>query len=439
MTSFERFENRIPMLLEDLAVPSLPDYADDLFARTAATGQRPGWTFPERWRIVSAIARRLGVAPRFPLRLGLAVALLIAAAIIGLLIAGSRTARPAPPFGPAANGGIPYMHDGQLYLGDLTTGNSRLLVGSADGLLGASPDGTRVAFIRLEDLNGSPTTNFYVVRPDGSGTEKIKMPEPIFDADYVWTGWLPDSRHIAFIHAVNSVNQLDVFDASGTEPVKRLAAAAGLTELTFRPPDGREIVFRAGSRSSTGVLSFGLYAMDTDGSKVRTLLARPAVVPDSLDLTAPTYSLDGSRIFFNSWTGDANAGAPGCCQLYVMNADGSGQHEFIPNPGTAWDGDAAVSPDGTMIAFWHNVNEAGDHGVFVIRADGTGPLVETGPRIHGLGFYVWSPDSSRILMYMRDDSNTPAYLLDPHGGPWTTTPWSQDNDIDWQRLGPQDD
>src|SRR4029079_7170153 len=108
--------------------------------------------------------------------------------------------------------------------------------------------------------------------------------------------------------------------------------------------------------------------------------------------------------------------------------------EFIPNAGAAWDGDARVSPDGTLIAFWHNQNDGPNHGVFVARADGTGPLIETGPPISGLAHWVWAPDSSKILMYMNDLSNSPAYVLDPEGGAWTTTPWNQDNDIDWQRL-----
>jgi hypothetical protein len=435
MTSFERFENRLPALLDELAVPRLPDYADDLFARTAATRQRPEWTFPERWLPLSAITRRFAVAPRLPLRAGLALALLILAAIVALLVAGSRLSKPAPPFGPAANGVIPYMSHGQLYVGDLASGNSRLLVDVAgdQGQPVFSPDGTSVAFVRLEDLNGTLTTNIYVIRPDGSGTVKIKSPAPIFDADRVWFGWTPDSHHVAIIHAVNGVNQLDLFEASENGSVQRISAAAGLTELDFRPPDGREILFRAGVRDSAGAVSFGLYRMDADGSNVRQL-AQPAIVDDTLDLSSATYTPDGSRIFFNRWTDDASQGDPGCCQLYVMNADGSDQHEFIPNPGTAWDGDASVSPDGTLVAFWHHGMDAPDHGVFVIRTDGTGPLIETGPPIHGLGFWVWSPDSSKILMYMRDDTNTPAYVLDPHGGPWTTTPWSQDNDIDWQRV-----
>jgi len=435
MTSFQRFENRIPMLLEELAVPSQPDYADDLFARTAATRQRPGWSFPERWLPMSAITRRLAVAPRVPWRLGVALALLLLAAIFVLLVAGSRATKPAPPFGPAANGVIPYMSHGKMYAGDLVSGSSRLLLdaGGDQGNMQFSPDGSRILFVRIGDLNGSPTTNLYVMHSDGSGTEPIKMPTPIFENDRVWFGWTPDSRHVYFIHAVNSVNQLDVFDPTGNGSVQRIDAAAGLTALAYRPPDAKQILFRAPVTSASGIRGFGLFVMNADGSG-KHLIAEPAAANAEYDLASATYTPDGSRIFYNRWTSGPTQATGGCCRLFVMNADGSDQHQFVANPGNAWDGDAAVSPDGTWIVFHHEPNGAGPHGVFFTRADGTGPLIESGPPVGGTPLFTWAPDSSKVLMYPLDSSNSNAFLLDPQGGPYATTPWTQDNDIDWQRV-----
>jgi len=432
MTSFERFENRLPAILDDLAVPRLPDYADDLFARTAATRQRPEWTFFERWIPMSAITRRFAVAPRLPLRLGLALALLIAAAIIGLIVAGSRLTRVPSPFGPATNGVIPYVSQGNIYVGDIKTGTTRLILDAPEdiGMPTFSPDGTRILYLHVVQGSFPASIVVSVVRGDGSDL-KVVTP-PIDDADWKWIGWTPDSKRIGLIHPVDGVNQLDLFDASGSGSVQRLTAAAGLTALAFRPPDGREILFR-GIRTSTGTYDYGLYLMNADGSNVRPLAAQ-AVANDTLDLQSATYTPDGKRIFINRWTTDPTSGEAGCCQLFVMNADGTAEHRFIPNSGNAWDGDARVSPDGKWIAFWHNQNDAPDHGIFVIRADGTGPLIETGPPIHGLGNWVWAPDSSKILMYARDSSNAPGYLLDPEGGPWTVTPWRQENDLDWQRV-----
>lgn len=431
MTSFDRFERNLPDLLEALAAPRRPDYADDLFARTAASRQRPGWTFPERWIPMSALTGRFAAVPRIPWRLGALVALLAVAAIVGLLVVGSKPVNVPAPFGPAANGVIPYISNGNLYVGDPVSGTTRLLVDVPEdlGLPQFSPDGTRIAYLRVVMLSGTQFVNIHTVRADGSDT-RLLTPNPLVDADWKWIAWTPDGRQIAVAHAVDGVGQLDIIDASGNGTVKRITAAAGIDSLQYRPPGGGEILFRACVEVTTNC---GLYVMDADGTNVRLLVA-PATNGDTLDLTGAVYSADGSRVFYNRWTSNASGGEAGCCQLYVIGADGGAERQFISNTGVAWDGQAVVSPNGALIAFWHNQNDSPTHGVFVIRADGTGPLVETGPLIPGTAHWVWAPDSSKILMYMNGDSDTEAYLLDPDGGPWTTVPWRSDNDIDWQRV-----
>ena len=74
------------------------------------------------------------------------------------------------------------------------------------------------------------------------------------------------------------------------------------------------------------------------------------------------------------------------------------------------------------------------HGVAVVRADGTGPVIDTGPPLSGTARWVWAPDSSKILMVPNDEGTVKAYLLDPNGGPWTMVPSESDLNIDWQRV-----
>jgi hypothetical protein len=51
--------------------------------------------------------------------------------------------------------------------------------------------------------------------------------------------------------------------------------------------------------------------------------------------------------------------------------------------------------------------------------------------------WLWiAPDSSKILMMPLDASSSSAYLIDPEGGPFTTVPWENGVDVDWQRLSP---
>ena len=213
MTTSERFERDVPGLLEELYLGPTPPYRDDILRRTAATRQRPGWTFIERWIPVSAITGRLTAAPRVQWRaVALATLLLIAIAAAAIYV-GSRQSRVPPPFGPASNGQIPYVSEGDIYLGDPVTGETKLIVGDAadDALPQFSPDGTRLAFIRDVPVDGAGPLpiDIYVANADGSARRKINA-ERI--RDWQWIGWTPDSAHLVVIHGLNLV---DVFDAVG--------------------------------------------------------------------------------------------------------------------------------------------------------------------------------------------------------------------------------
>ena len=423
MNDDTRIERQLPQILADLGAGSRPDYTETILARTAAARQRPGWVFPERWLPMSAFTQRMAAAPHVSWRALAVLALLVLALVSAALYAGSQQRRLPQPFGPAANGVIPYVYNGDLFAGDPITGESRLLVGGpeADALPQFSPDGTRLAFIRDVGTTSIKPIDIYVARGDGSDPTKI-TPEPIWDTKSI--SWTPDGGHLAVISSVDAAsNRLDLYDAAGSGSVETIATAAGMDFARFRPPDGREIMYRALVDGK-----WGLFATDADGSNPRPL-AEPTV-PAEMDFSfaGATYTADGNQILYQH--GDED----GCCQLWVMNADGSDPHSFVPENVPAWSGEAVPSPDGTRIAYWWNPNDGSDHGVAVVRADGTGPLIDTGPPLSDTARWVWAPDSSKILMIPNDGSSPNAYLLDPDGGPWTTVPWQSDLDLDWQRV-----
>jgi hypothetical protein len=437
MTTPTRIERELPGILGDLSAGPAPDYLDDVFGRTGRMRQRPAWSFPERWLPMADITRSRAFPYSPPWRM-IVMALVVIALIVAaaLVYAGSQHRVPAP-FGPARNGLIPYAANGDIYVGDPITGQTRPLVTSPETESGAvtSLDGTRVAFAR--DIPGTTLTDVYVIRMDGSDLHRITR-EPLDNLH--WGGWTPDGGRLALIHDVNGpaagcattichIATLDLVDAAGSGAVTTIATADGMSFVQFRPPDGRELLYRAIVEGK-----WGLFAMDLDGKNVRPVVSPTA--PSTMDLTfaTTTYSADGSRIFFNQTTDDASFGDAGCCQLFVVNADGSDLHKFVPSSGGIWDGEAAVSPDGKRIAFWRNLPDAATHRVSIVASDSPGQVIETGPEVNGGAHWVWSPDSTKILMFPNDVDTGKAYLLDPSGGPWTDVPWTSNGDLDWQRT-----
>jgi dipeptidyl aminopeptidase/acylaminoacyl peptidase len=417
MNDVTRVERQLPGILADLGAGRTPDYTDTLLARTAATRQRPGWAFPERWLPMSALTQRMTAAPRIPVRL-VAVAALIALVLVSaVLIAGSRQRHVPPPFGPAANGVIPYVSSGEIFVGDPVTGHTRLLVSGLKDPAAPqfSPDGTRLSFYVPTGTEDNAPIDVYVVRDDGSDLRKV-TPAPIVNPASPGLAWTPDGRVAVVWSDQAGSSSMDLFDAAGAGAVGHFALAADTDLIDFRPPDGRTFLYRAPS---------GLYEMD-----MATGVGHPILLasgPGANDFWGgAAWSADGQRIFYTR-PYETALPAGTCCTLWVMNADGTDQHQFIPNDGHAWDGVPRVSPDGKLLAFW-----SASH-VSVTSADGAGPVTKLTPEFSSPVDFLWSPDSSMILM-SGGGSGPKASLLDVKGGPTTTVPWTSDLDLGWQRL-----
>jgi hypothetical protein len=434
MTIEQRLEHDLPSHLDDIAMGPYPEYIDDVLTVTAHRRQRPSWTFPERWLPVD-IATTRAPATRLPMRqLGVMalIAILIGAALA--VYVGSHQQKLPAPFGPAANGLIPFEQAGDIYVGDPITGQTRLLVSGPehDWGPGYNFNGTKIGFMRDVPMSdGVVGGDVYVMDPDGSGLVKV-TPHTIRQVGYVM--WAPDGR-LGIIEPVQqhdcvgvtlcSADEFYLLAADGSGQIERFPTTKGITDLQWRPPDGRTMLFRALVDGK-----FGLYSMRLDGTDQRTIIEPRFGTEMDMDLASFSYSGDGSRIFYN------HADAGGCCQLWTANADGTDQHASIPNPGDAWDGIPVASPDGTRIAFWHHPNAGPTFGIAVARVDGAGPVIQTGPVLPDTAHWFWSPDSSKILLYPDNAGSTAAYVLDPDGGPWTMLPWKSGPDLDWQRVAP---
>jgi dipeptidyl aminopeptidase/acylaminoacyl peptidase len=416
MTSQPRFERNLPALLEDLYVGSTPSYRDDLLAATGRTRQRPAWSFPERWLPVD-ITTKISPVPRLPWRQLAIVALLAVLAAAALLAYVGSQRRLPLPFGPASNGLLAINRGGDIYTADPKTGELKLVLGGTenDHSPGFSPDGTRIAFLRGD------AGELWVMNVDGSAPHRVGD-STIAGLD--WSNWTPDSQHLVVIGSFGGPARMRILDAA--DGAYRDLASDYLplpADVSFSPPTGEEIVFRAQLRKNPGFM--GLFVMNADGSNIRALIEPTVPIAQDLDMSSLTFTPDGSRIFYTHYYDES-------IQLWVMNADGTDKHRFVHVDGASWEGQATVSPDGRYVAFWRSIGSDGN--IVIVRADGTGPVVDIGPGLSA-PIFGWSPDGTKLLVVPHESPDlVQPYLFDPTGGPGTRlTLQINPEGGDWQR------
>jgi hypothetical protein len=429
MTSTRRFEQDLPALLDDLYVAGTPDYRDDLVRRTAATRQRPAWTFPERWLPMDLATRRLPFAA-VPLRalIVLALILILAAAAV-LLTVGARHPLP-PPFGPARNGPLAYMRSDAIYARDAVDAPERVLVGSEGGRVnfaGFSPDGTRLLFSRT--MAGSDY--LFVADADGHGERKI-LASPLHDA---YLTWAPDSRTVAVSDEIDFVRKVMLVHDDGTPPAIVDLGDARPTDMVWRPPTGAELLVRATTKG--GGQDF--YLVRSDGTLVRSFgLPSPLRFGSDWENSGPAWSPDGKLLAYNR-VEPLDGELVGHFRVHVIRADGTGD---IALPGAAdptlheaW---PIWSPDGKSIAIERFVFAAdGQARIALFPADGSAGARDIGPTRHGEDqgvIKVWAPDGTRVISYVRVTGET--FVIDPMTGKYEKAAWNASSEPDYRRLAP---
>ncbi|HKG93934.1 MAG TPA: hypothetical protein VKA84_18640 [Gemmatimonadaceae bacterium] len=187
-------------------------------------------------------------------------------------------------------------------------------------------------------------------------------------------------------------------DGSG---LQRLTSYGVYTAEGTLSPDGRTIVF-----TSLKDGDLDIYTMGVDGSNLRRLTSAPGY--DG----GPFFSPDGARIVYRAWhpTDSAELGAyrdllaqrmvrPNRMEIWVMNADGSGQRQ-VTNLGGA-NFAPFFTPDGRRIIFSSNHRnprgpQAQNFDLFLVDDDGSGlEQVTTSPEFDG--FPQFSPDGRKLV------------------------------------------
>jgi Tol biopolymer transport system component len=160
-----------------------------------------------------------------------------------------------------------------------------------------------------------------------------------------------------------------------------------------------------------------VYLMNADGSGQTALTGNPA------DDSQPAWSPDGSKIAFTSLR-DANY-----WEVFVMNADGSGQTALTGNP--ASDSQPAWSPDGSKIAF--TSSRDGNYELYVMNADGSAQTRLTSNAARDFD-PAWSPDGRALAFTSDRDGNNEVYLMNADGSRQTNLtndPAANDTEPAW--------
>jgi Tol biopolymer transport system component len=223
-----------------------------------------------------------------------------------------------------------------------------------------SPDGTRLVFCSDEDGGG-----LFTVSLDGGAVRRIAGPgsQPV---------WMPDGRDIAF--AAPGLQAIYLVRADGGEVPRKILAGA-LTNGAWASfavhPDGR-----------IGVLGIhpewrlGFYVSDREHRSLRSVTGGPQLPSDfpREPIWRAFWSTRGDAVFVE---GNA-AGVPTIWRVPVDPATQVWQRPARLTTGTGGADHAAISPDGTSLAFT-SVVAITRAWVFPFDADGASPPGEGRP------------------------------------------------------------
>ncbi len=237
----------------------------------------------------------------------------------------------------------------------------------------------------------------------GIGTIGLYMgPDALGDSAPTWS---PDGAKVAF--SSDETGDLDIYvmNADGAERVNLTNREAMDMDPSWSP-NGEWIAFLSRTQGKTDI-----HRVKPDGSGLSSLTTYPAQL-----YSRPIWSPDGTKIAFTSNreaerppqlgptpvpffddVPEFPAAAPRP-ELYVMNADGTGQTRLTFN--LFFDGNPTWSPDSQRIAFQSRGD--GDHEIYVINADGSG-LTKITDNDYADVFPAWSPDGR----YIAFSSNRP--------------------------------
>jgi dipeptidyl aminopeptidase/acylaminoacyl peptidase len=395
MITNDAFERKVSDWLHADAEHRIPDHLDAVLRLTSAERQRPAWSSLERWLPVdTTFAGRLAppMRPAWPL----IVVLLLAVFAAAIVFVGTRQRLPAP-YGPADNGSILYSAHGDIFIANLDGSASQPLIGGPDDDVApvVSHDGTRFVWFRKVSIDGYVP---HVANFDGTDVRVLterQLREPS-SAD-----WSPDGTQILVLHKVAGKTTASIVAADGSRNMDHLELGAVEPESPmWRPPDGREIVFRGASFD--GVALYAIGADNNDLRRIAPLKSSEGAMCLEGCYLGLRLSPDGTRVtFWHNMAADLATYQEGRkSEVHVLDLrtgedfrigyDPKSRHELLPK----------FSPDGESVLFVRFPVD-GDAELLIAAADGSDVARQIGPSQR------WGSDVSQM--------SEPAFEFSPDG------------------------
>ena len=228
---------------------------------------------------------------------------------------------PVPSPGGTASPELAFARGGDIWTIRADGTRARLLLRRAYSPAW-SPDGSRLAFVSSR----SGDEEIYVAKADGTGVTKLtKLPGPDLSP-----AWSSDGRRLAWSRRA----EIWTMSASGASK-RKLVGKARIWHEHHSPAWHRSTIVY----SSTRVSAFNTELFRAPATRLTFTKGSDTVHGDD---SMPDFTPDGRRIVFTS-----NRDRQG--EIYVMNANGSGQKRLTRRVGDDWAPD--VSPDGKRIVF----------------------------------------------------------------------------------------
>jgi Tol biopolymer transport system component len=331
---------------------------------------------------------------------------LVLGTILATLMGLAGTAREADAAYPGTNGRIAFQSDRTSGIGvDNPTGDYEIFSMKKDGTglkqltfntsddvtPSYSANGGAIVFASQRDGN----KEIYVMNPDGSNQQRITNntvddESPTISPDGVWIAF-DRVREIEYGTEGKKLSTYEIIAWAAGNEYNLTNNDLNETQPVYSP-DGSKIAFESDRAGGSEI-----FVMNADGSGQTRLTLEP-----TRDLS-PTWTPDGKNILFVSQR-DGNY------EIYTMLANGALQTNLSRNP--ANDRSPAVSPGGKKIAF--STARDGNYEVYTMGADGSNPVnLTNNPAADYAPAY--SPDGSKIAFASTRSGNDEIHRMNRDG------------------------